>query len=396
MTPHDPTGPDPTPTDPDPAGVDPAGPELAGDVPEADLPDPVAAPHHDPTSPLMELALTVAEHGMALAKVSGTTHENRVRIAHLETTSALLADLLDRVTATDTAGGVDPAGVAPELAGDFPEGDLPDPVAAPHHDLTARVMELAFTVAEHGMTLAKVPGTTKEHLSRIVRLEATSEAVAGLLDRVAALEPPIPAGPEPAEGPGAPDQQQPEQQAEPEGEPSGGSEVPAFDLRILIDWVRENLATVLERDIPTSKSPNWCRQWWRHPEAIARLEATRRCWLDASAQNANLSVFFQHLDHHLAVLTDERGPFSRCRDGQHTPDPMKDRVLGQDDPDETFYAEFDRLRTAPVATIPTTPAGSHPGGNDPVPTPAGTTGTAWGGGGVNAVDLPHRRNGRAL
>ena len=278
----------------------------------------------------------------------------------------------------------DPTAVDPELAGDFPEADLPDPVAAPHHDLTARLMELAFTVAEHGMTLAKIPGTTKEHLVRIVRLEATSEVLAGLLDRVAALEPPSPAGPEPAE------------QAEPEGEPSGGSEVAAFDLRVLIDWVRENLATVVERDIPTSKSPNWCRQWWRHPEAIARLEATRRCWLDASAQNANLSVFFQHLDHHLAALTDERGPFSRCRAGEHTSDPISERVLGQDDPDETFYAEFDRLRTATVATVlPTTPAGAPAGRNDPVPTPAaGAPGAAWAGGGVNAVDLPHRRNGR--
>jgi hypothetical protein len=289
--------------------------------------------------------------------------------------------------------GTDPTG--PDLAGDFPEEDLPEPVLPPHHDLTTHLMALSSTVAEHNVALSKLEGlpkTLKAHEAQLLDLEENTEGLGALLDRVAALELPTPGVTEPAEGPAAPDQRQPEQQAEAKGEPSGESGVAAFDLRVLIVWVRENLANVVERDIPTSKSPNWCRQWWRHPEAIVRLEAARRCWLDASTQNANLSTYFQHLDHHLGVLTDERGPFARCRAGEHTTEPISTRVLGQDDPDESFYAEFTRLRAAPVTVVPTTPPVTPAGAPGAVPAPV--TGAATWGGGVSAADLVQRRNGR--
>lgn len=58
----------------------------------------------------------------------------------------------------------------------------------------------------------------------------------------------------------------------------------------------------------------WCPQWWRHAEAIARLEALWRAWehlrLDAAT---GMSVWYRdHADHHMAVLLSADGPFKGC------------------------------------------------------------------------------------
>ena len=256
----------------------------------------------------------------------------------------------------------------PEPSFTDPGDTAPDPLLAPHYELTALVMEAS--------------GTVKEHDQQIGRLETAVEALNGVLDRIAALETVAP-GPAPTTAPPTNTGEQPP--SPPRPTESAGA---VFDLRVLLAWVRENVATMVEREIPASRSPNWCRQWWRHSEAIARLEAARRCWLDASSEATGLSAYFQHLDHHLGVLMGEGGPFSRCRDGQHTTDPIATRRLGQDEPAETFYLEFDRARAAAIPTGPTRPTRSR-GEHHPGPAPVGSAT-----GGVRAGDLAQRRNGR--
>jgi hypothetical protein len=58
----------------------------------------------------------------------------------------------------------------------------------------------------------------------------------------------------------------------------------------------------------------WCPEWWRHAEAIARLEALWRAWEHLRLDPATgMSVWFRdHADHHMAVLLNADGPFKGC------------------------------------------------------------------------------------
>ncbi|AEA28967.1 hypothetical protein Psed_6899 (plasmid) [Pseudonocardia dioxanivorans CB1190] len=115
-----------------------------------------------------------------------------------------------------------------------------------------------------------------------------------------------------------------------------------LDLRRLVDWVRENIALLIERKLPqTGGPPYWCRKWWMHPEAIARFEALRRSWAEAvtSGEGNAMVVFFEHLDLQLGVLCAGYGPFSGCTRG-HAPAAT---TLGHDDPDDSYFRDFEQI-----------------------------------------------------
>ncbi|MGI8558855.1 MAG: DUF4913 domain-containing protein [Solirubrobacteraceae bacterium] len=59
----------------------------------------------------------------------------------------------------------------------------------------------------------------------------------------------------------------------------------------------------------------WCPQWWRHAEAVARLESLWRAWEHLRHDAApGLSVWFRdHADHHLTILLHARRPVQRLR-----------------------------------------------------------------------------------
>jgi Domain of unknown function (DUF4913) len=88
-------------------------------------------------------------------------------------------------------------------------------------------------------------------------------------------------------------------------------------------WVTGHLLpTYLRQSGPRT----WCPQWWRHPEALERLEALWRAWealrLDATT---GMSIWWRdHADHHLPILLSPDGPFARCaaRTHQKPPDPL--------------------------------------------------------------------------
>lgn len=84
----------------------------------------------------------------------------------------------------------------------------------------------------------------------------------------------------------------------------------------------------------------WCPQWWRHGEAIARLEALWRAWEDLRRDpGTGMSVWFRdHADVHMRVLMDPEGPFRGCRvDEGHVAELAP---LPLDEPPEgTFAAE---------------------------------------------------------
>ncbi|MFF5333750.1 DUF4913 domain-containing protein [Streptomyces sp. NPDC013181] len=59
----------------------------------------------------------------------------------------------------------------------------------------------------------------------------------------------------------------------------------------------------------------WCPEWWRHPEAIARMAALWRAF-EYLRQDVSLGLsnwWLHHADPHLAALMDPRtGPFVLC------------------------------------------------------------------------------------
>jgi hypothetical protein len=80
-------------------------------------------------------------------------------------------------------------------------------------------------------------------------------------------------------------------------------------------------AFVTEQLVPMYRRPlggqhvTWCPEWWKHAEAIARLEALWRAWEHLRLDPATgMSVWFRdHADHHMAVLLSADGPFKGCK-----------------------------------------------------------------------------------
>jgi hypothetical protein len=57
----------------------------------------------------------------------------------------------------------------------------------------------------------------------------------------------------------------------------------------------------------------WCPQWWRHAEAIWRLELLWRSWEAARRHPMGMSGWSAELDRHRWELLGDEGPFRQCR-----------------------------------------------------------------------------------
>lgn len=215
----------------------------------------------------------------------------------------------------------------------------PTPLPQPaHHDLAG--------------ILARLAGDQAALAHRVTAVEDKVEDLAGAFDDIEAVLDQHTVGAAPAPpaaaaqtGPADPDE-------------AAVAEV-GLDMRRLVTWVRDNIALLVERKIPqTSGWPYWCRRWWLHPEAIARFEALRRSWAEAVISDGNaMVVYFEHLDSMLSVLCGEFGPFCGCTKGQHRDDTAA-RPLGQDEPDQRYFTEFEHGHDMP--NRPVEPANTSP------------------------------------
>jgi len=100
---------------------------------------------------------------------------------------------------------------------------------------------------------------------------------------------------------------------DPAPDEGAGSSAPALFYPTLERFVTEQLAPLYRRSLAGNET-TWCPQWWRHAEAISRLEALWRAWehlrLDAAL---GMSVWFRdHADPHMGVLLSAEGPFKGC------------------------------------------------------------------------------------
>lgn len=113
-----------------------------------------------------------------------------------------------------------------------------------------------------------------------------------------------------------------------------GSQEPELYYPDVAAFVSQQLAPLWRRSFE-GHHRTWCPQWWRHAEAISRLEALWRAWEHLRLDPATgMSVWFRdHADPHMAALLDADGPFKGCSpDKGHgrrlEPLPVDDPPLG--------------------------------------------------------------------
>ncbi|WP_329615734.1 DUF4913 domain-containing protein [Streptomyces brevispora] len=119
------------------------------------------------------------------------------------------------------------------------------------------------------------------------------------------------------------------------GEADGEADDEGPVFASLDEFVTDHLAQLIRRRI-NGTTLTWCPAWWKHAEAISRLDAVWRAWehlrLD---ENLGMSTWWlYHCDPHLNALLDaDTGPFSACSptDG-HTAYPHPPLPLDPSDP----------------------------------------------------------------
>lgn len=103
--------------------------------------------------------------------------------------------------------------------------------------------------------------------------------------------------------------------------PSAKPAPPAPLFPTLDAWVAGWFTPTFGRRLGAAR---WCATWWRHPEAVVRLEALWRTWevlrLDPAFGMA--TWLREHLDPQRGVLFGDDGPFQACDgDAAHHPPP---------------------------------------------------------------------------
>jgi hypothetical protein len=111
------------------------------------------------------------------------------------------------------------------------------------------------------------------------------------------------------------------QQAD-DGEPA--EQEPTLYYGSVDEFVREYLRHVYRRRVGPNTSAKWASEWWRHPEAIVRLEALWRAWEHLRLEpTTGMSVWLRdHADYHMGVLLSPDGPFKKADDANRDGEPL--------------------------------------------------------------------------
>jgi hypothetical protein len=114
---------------------------------------------------------------------------------------------------------------------------------------------------------------------------------------------------------------EPEFDDTPDGQGQGAQELVFHSLEA---FVTGYLLRMYRRAV-SGNDATWCREWWRHPEAIARLDALWRAWEYLRLDPATgMSVWLRdHCDFHMRVLLSGDGPFKGCTPEKHGARPLQ-------------------------------------------------------------------------
>ena len=115
------------------------------------------------------------------------------------------------------------------------------------------------------------------------------------------------------------------------------------------DWVGRYLLVMYRRAV-SGTGTTWCPQWWRHPEAVVRLEALWRAWEYLRKDpTTGMSVWLRdHCDPHMMQLLSADGPFKGCKPKQHSGHPTE--PLPCDRSPDDWFAQTDE-GDLPVAAV---------------------------------------------
>lgn len=89
------------------------------------------------------------------------------------------------------------------------------------------------------------------------------------------------------------------------------------------EFVRYRFVPIYVR--PEGGQFRWCKEWWRHPEAVSRFQALWHAWEVLRWEpGTGMAVWYRdHLDFQLNVLLSDIGPFRECTSRRHQePRPM--------------------------------------------------------------------------
>lgn len=101
---------------------------------------------------------------------------------------------------------------------------------------------------------------------------------------------------------------------------------PRTYYRNVDEFVREFLSSAYRRTLSDrGTAPFWDPEWWRHEEAIMRLEALWRAWEHLRLDPAlGMSVWWRdHADHHMAALMGDTGPFRYAKAKTNPGEPLR-------------------------------------------------------------------------
>jgi hypothetical protein len=141
---------------------------------------------------------------------------------------------------------------------------------------------------------------------------------------------------------------------DPENKHESSPPEPAYP--VLEDWVINYFLPMFRRTL--GGEFRWCAQWWRHGEAISRLNSLWHAWevLRLKPGTGIATWYREYLDHQLPILLGTRGPFYQCSETAHR-EPHQATVTSA--PDDWWDASDTAEPTVPgLAPLPAAPEGT--------------------------------------
>jgi hypothetical protein len=88
-----------------------------------------------------------------------------------------------------------------------------------------------------------------------------------------------------------------------------------------VEFFADLLAESYVREVNEGAAFAWCQEWYKHPEALIRMESIWRAWEHLRLEPAlGISTWWlNHADPHMRVLMDKEGPFKKCAYDGHKP-----------------------------------------------------------------------------
>ncbi|MFS3130640.1 DUF4913 domain-containing protein [Nocardioides sp. Bht2] len=87
----------------------------------------------------------------------------------------------------------------------------------------------------------------------------------------------------------------------------------------VVEFVNEFLAVVYARRTGMKAQLRWCSEWWRHPEALSRLEGLWKAFevLRLDPGTGTTVWWRDYADPTMSVLLDPNGTFAECGSDEH-------------------------------------------------------------------------------